>query len=55
MKASELVIELQQLIEEYGDFPVNYEGRDGEEEVMDVDAYDQNGSKRGKIVEIFLH
>ncbi|MEV5054644.1 hypothetical protein MRBLRH13_000225 [Agrobacterium radiobacter] len=58
MKASKLIKELQQLISEHGDLPVNYDGGSGDLSVGDIIAYDQIGndpSATSPAAEFYIH
>lgn len=58
MKASELIKELQQLINDYGDQPVNFDGGDIDYAIDDATAYDElgNAPTLGRpAAEFFLH
>ena len=59
MRASELIKELQAMVEKHGDHVVRTESSDGEydgdREINEVQAYDINGNTKGEIVEIYLH
>lgn len=44
MKASTLINELQNLIREHGDLPVNFDGRVGDSSIGEIAVYDRNGN-----------
>lgn len=58
MKASELIKELQQLVNEHGDQPVNFDGGDIDYAIDGATAYDEVGNAptvKKPAAEFFLH
>lgn len=58
MKASELINELQNLIREHGDLPVNFDGGGFDSSVENVYVYDRNGndpSTEDPAAEFYIH
>jgi len=55
MKASDLIRMLQEQIDKHGDLPVRYYGFEWERNPFEVIAYDKDGERNDKRVEIFIH
>lgn len=58
MKASELIKELQQAMEIYGDLPVNYYNGSGDSATAEISVYDKEGNSdphEENAVEIYIH
>ena len=51
MKATKVITQLQELIEEHGDLPVRYLG---DNDVDDVVWYDKDGDNQSEAVEFYL-